>query len=301
VEEESCRILATNLGAAKVRISMVKIVKKEKLSEQVLRYRLDAPRIARKRKAGQFVIIRPTQDSERIPLTIADADPGEGWIEIVFQVVGRTTFLLSELNEGSYVQDLAGPLGRPTHIEKFGKALCIGGGVGVAPLYPIICALKDAGNEVVSIIGARSKDLLILENEIKKQSERTFIATDDGSWGQKGFVSDIFKSLDAANETFDIAFVIGPVMMMKVVTSLTVAAGIKTFASLNPIMIDGTGMCGGCRITVFNETKFGCVDGPEFDASGIDWNELITRLNSYKAFETEARQKHTCRMEGVTK
>jgi ferredoxin--NADP+ reductase len=278
---------------------MVKILKKERLSEQVLRYRLEAPRIARKRKAGQFVIVRPTNDSERIPLTIADANPDEGWIEIIFQVVGRTTFLLSALNEGSNILDLAGPLGKPTHIEKFGKALCIGGGVGVAPLYPIICALKDAGNDIVSIIGARSRNLLILENEIKSHSDRSYIATDDGSWGQKGFVSDIFKSLDAANEIFDVAFVIGPVMMMKVVSSLTVAAGIKTFASLNPIMIDGTGMCGGCRVTVFNETKFGCIDGPEFDASGIDWNELITRLNSYKVFETEARQNHSCKIEGA--
>jgi ferredoxin--NADP+ reductase len=278
---------------------MVKILKKEQLSEQVLRYRLEAPRIARKRKAGQFVIVRPTNDSERIPLTIADANPDEGWIEIIFQVVGRTTFLLSALNEGSNILDLAGPLGKPTHIERFGKALCIGGGVGVAPLYPIICALKDAGNDIVSIIGARSRNLLILENEIKEHSDRNYIATDDGSWGQKGFVSDIFKSLNAANEIFDVAFVIGPVIMMKVVSSLTVAAGIKTFASLNPIMIDGTGMCGGCRVTVFNETKFGCVDGPEFDASGIDWNELMTRLNSYKVFETEARQNHTCKMEGA--
>jgi ferredoxin--NADP+ reductase len=236
---------------------------------------------------------------ERIPLTIASADPDEGWIEIIFQVVGRTTSLLSALNEGDYVLDLAGPLGRPTHIEKFGRALCIGGGVGVAPLYPIICALKAAGNDVVSIIGARSKNLLILENEIMDRSDRIYIATDDGSWGQKGFVSDIFNSQNAAHEIFDIAFVIGPVMMMKVVSSLTVAAGIKTFASLNPIMIDGTGMCGGCRVTVFNETKFACVDGPEFEASGIDWNELLNRLNSYRTFETEARQRHSCRLEGV--
>jgi len=278
---------------------MVEILKREHLSEQVLRYRLLAPRIARKRKAGQFIIIRPTHDSERIPLTIASANPEEGWIEIIFQVVGRTTSLLSALDAGNYVLDLAGPLGKPTHIEKFGKTLCIGGGVGVAPLYPIISALKSAGNEVTSIIGARSKNLLILENEIKAESDRIFIATDDGSWGQKGFVSDIFNTLIAANETFDIAFVIGPVMMMKVVSSLTIAAGIKTFASLNPIMIDGTGMCGGCRVSVFNDTKFACVDGPEFDASGIDWNELMNRLNSYKLFESEARQKHSCRLEGV--
>jgi ferredoxin--NADP+ reductase len=278
---------------------MAKILKKEKLSEQVWRYRLESPRIARKRKAGQFVIIRPVQGSERIPLTIANANPEQGWIEIIFQIVGRTTQLLSALNEGNYVLDLAGPLGSPTHIEKFGKVLCIGGGVGVAPLYPIISALKAAGNDIVSIIGARSKDLLILENEIKALSDRFYVTTDDGSYGQKGFVSDIFKSLNAANEIFDVAFVIGPVMMMKVMSSLTVAAGIKTFASLNPIMIDGTGMCGGCRVTVFNETKFGCVDGPEFDASGIDWNELLIRLNSYKIFEAEARKKHLCKMEGV--
>ncbi len=278
---------------------MADILKREQLSAQVYRYRLSAPRIASKRKAGQFVILRPVQDSERIPLTIADSDPEAGWIEIIFQVVGKTTMILSEASVGDSILDLAGPLGNPTHIEKFGKVLCIGGGVGVAPLYPIIKALHLAGNQVVSIIGARSKDLVILEQEIKKVSDSMFVTTDDGSYGKKGFVSDVFKELNTAGEKFDAAFVIGPVMMMKVTTSLTTAAGIKTFASLNPIMIDGTGMCGGCRVTVFNKTRFGCVDGPEFDAAGIDWDELIKRLNSYRMFETKARENHKCKIESV--
>lgn len=281
---------------------MARILKKEQLSSQVWRYRLDAPRIAKKRKAGQFVILRPISQSERIPLTIADANADEGWIEIIFQVVGKTTMILATLNVGSSILDLAGPLGKPTHIEKFGKCVCIGGGVGVAPLYPIVCALHDAGNEVTTIIGARNKDLLILEKEMKAHSERFFAATDDGSNGKKGFVSDIFNeltSVNGASEIFDAAFVIGPVMMMKVTSALTVAAGIKSFASLNPIMIDGTGMCGGCRVTVNGETRFACVDGPEFDAAGIDWNELIRRLNSYKIFETKARDDHKCQLEGA--
>lgn len=276
---------------------MTEILKREQLSEMVWRYRLLAPRIAKKREAGQFIILRPIQNSERIPLTIADANAAEGWIEIIFQVVGRTTMILASLGVGDSILDLAGPLGKPTHIKKFGKCICIGGGVGVAPLFPIIGALKDAGNEIVSIIGARTKGLVILEDEIKMRSDRMFITTDDGTYGKKGFVTDIFKQLIVAGETFDAAFVIGPVMMMKVTTGLTVAAGIQTYASLNPIMIDGTGMCGGCRVTVFNETKFACVDGPEFDAAGIDWAELIRRLNSYKMFESEAREQHVCKME----
>jgi len=278
---------------------MSRILKKEQLSEQVWRFRLESPRIAKKRKAGQFIILRPVSHSERIPLTIANADADEGWIEIVFQVVGRTTMILKTLNVGDSILDLAGPLGKPTHIENFGKCLCIGGGVGVAPLYPIVCALKAAGNDVTTIIGARNKSLLILEDEMGRQSDHFVATTDDGSNGKKGFVSDVFNELINAGQKFDMAFVIGPVMMMKVTTGLTVSKGITTFASLNPIMIDGTGMCGGCRISVFGETKFACVDGPEFDAAGIDWNELISRLNSYKMFETKAREDHVCRMEGA--
>ena len=278
---------------------MTKIIKKEKLSEQVWRFRIDAPRIARKRKAGQFIILRPTTEGERIPLTIANGSSTEGWIEIIFQVVGKTTTILADMREGDSILDLAGPLGKPTHIENFGKCLCIGGGVGVAPLYPIVCALKDAGNQITSIIGARSRELLILEEEISAQSNNAFITTDNGTHGRKGFVSDVFKELMAQGEKFDVAFVIGPVIMMKVTSSLTVAAGIQTYASLNPIMIDGTGMCGGCRVTVDGQTKFACVDGPEFNAAGIDWDTMIKRLNGYKKFESGARDKHVCRMEGV--
>jgi NAD(P)H-flavin reductase len=275
---------------------MNRILQKEQLSDIVYRYRLEAPRIARKRKAGQFIIVRASKDSERIPLTIANADPRQGWIEIIFQVVGSGTRELFELNTGDAVHDLAGPLGKPTHIERFGRCLCIGGGVGVAPLYPIVSALADAGNEVTAIIGARASELLILEREMDAKSERLLVATDDGSVGRKGFVSDIAIELFESGERFDLAVVIGPAIMMKVTTALTVSRGVKTFASLNPIMIDGTGMCGGCRVTVHGETKFACVDGPEFDAAGIDWNELLKRLGSYRDFERQAQEVHTCRL-----
>jgi ferredoxin--NADP+ reductase len=278
---------------------MAKILKKERLSATVLRYRLESPRIAKKRRAGQFVIVRPCDSGERIPLTIANADAGEGWIEIIFQVVGKSTMLLAALEPGDEVCDLAGPLGKPTHIEKFGSCLCIGGGVGIAPLFPIMCALHEAGNKVTAILGARSAELLMLEDEIKNHSSRMLIATDDGSKGTKGFVSDIFKALVSQGEKFDLAVVIGPAIMMKVTSTLTVAAGIKTFVSLNPIMIDGTGMCGGCRVSVGGVTRFACVDGPEFDASKIDWDEMIKRLGAYKSFETTSKEKHSCKMAGV--
>jgi ferredoxin--NADP+ reductase len=278
---------------------MAIILKKEKLSPLVWRLRLDAPRIAKKRLAGQFIMIRPCSTGERIPLTIANGNAQQGWIEIIFQVVGKSTMLLSELSEGDTITDLAGPLGKPTHIEKFGHCLCIGGGVGIAPLYPIICALKEAGNTITSILGARTADLLLLENEIQAQSDRLLIATDDGSKGTKGFVSDVFKTCIASGVTFNIAFVIGPGMMMKVTSAQTIAADIKTYVSLNPIMIDGTGMCGGCRISYGNETKFACVDGPEFDASKINWDEMVKRLGSYKSFEKVSHEQHVCKMAGL--
>jgi ferredoxin--NADP+ reductase len=278
---------------------MAVVLAREQLSESVWRYRLDAPRIARKRAAGQFVIVRATQDGERIPLTIANANAQQGWIEIIFQVVGKSTAVLSQVPVGAAMADLVGPLGRPTHIENFGRALCIGGGVGVAPLYPIVETLHGAGNDVTTIIGARTSDLLILEDEMAAVSTRLFVATDDGSKGHHGFVSEVFKNLAAQGETFDYAIVIGPVMMMKVTSGLTVAAGIPTCASLNPIMVDGTGMCGGCRVTVHGKTRFACVDGPEFDAAGIDWDELIKRLSSYREFEAKRNQEHECRLAGV--
>jgi ferredoxin--NADP+ reductase len=276
---------------------MAKILKREHLSELVWRFRLEAPRIAAKRRPGQFIILRPIPGSERIPLTIANS--GDGWIEIIFQIVGKTTALLAGVPEGGEIADLAGPLGRPTHIEKFGRVLGIGGGVGVAPLYPIVRALHEAGNNVTAIIGARTKSLLILETEMAAVSDRLLTATDDGSYGYHGFVSDVFGNLAAAGETFDYAVVVGPVVMMKVTAGLTVGTGIRTCASLNPIMVDGTGMCGGCRVTVHGETKFACVDGPEFNAAGVDWDELIKRLNSYRAFETKRMKEHECRLAGA--
>ena len=277
---------------------MPKILKKERLSELVYRYRIDAPRIARMRRAGQFIILRATTEGERVPLTIANANAQEGWIEIIFQVVGKSTKILSILSEGNDIIDLAGPLGRPTHIEKFGRCLCIGGGVGIAPLFPIVTALKAAGNDITTILGARSSNLLLLEDEMKQQSNRLIVTTDDGSRGTKGFAADIVKKLLADGEKFDFSVVIGPAIMMKFTSAITVAAGIKTFVSLNPIMIDGTGMCGGCRVTVGGVTKFACVDGPEFDASKIDWDEMLKRLNGYRKFEKDSLEKHNCIITG---
>jgi len=278
---------------------MAKILTKEKLADKIWRYRLDAPRIAKKRLAGQFIIMRPVQNSERIPLTIANANAAEGWIEIIFQVAGRTTMLLELLSQGDDILDLVGPLGKPTHIENFGRCVCIGGGVGVAPLYPIASALREAGNHITSIIGARSKELLILERDFRGVSNEVHIATDDGTAGTRGFVSTVFQGLVDRGEKFNAAFVIGPVMMMKVTSQLTVKTGIQTWVSLNPIMIDGTGMCGGCRVTIDGKTKFACVDGPEFNAAQIDWDEMVKRLNGYKTFEKQARAHHTCNLEGV--
>jgi 2-polyprenylphenol hydroxylase and related flavodoxin oxidoreductases len=280
-------------------LTMATILKKERLSGAIWRFRVLAPRIAKKRMAGQFVMVRPCSTGERIPLTIANADAKEGWIEIIFQVVGKSTMLLAALSQNDELCDIAGPLGKPTHIEKFGRCVCIGGGVGIAPLFPIICALHKAGNSVTTILGARTAGLLMLEDEIKAHSNRMFIATDDGSKGIKGFVSDVFKSCIDSGDAFDRAVVIGPAIMMKITSALTLAAGIKTLVSLNPIMIDGTGMCGGCRISVGGETKFACVDGPEFDASKIDWDEMLKRLGSYKTFESAARDRHACKMAGA--
>ncbi len=272
---------------------MAEILKIEELSEHIFRVRLDAPRIAKKRKAGQFVIIRVSDQGERVPLTIANADSGEGWIEIIVQAVGDSTRELSSKQTGDSIADLVGPLGMPTEVKKVGRVLCIGGGVGVAPLYPIASAFAEAGNEVISIIGARSEDILILEDEMREISSELYVATDDGSKGHKGFVTDIFKQLSDQGMTFDEAVVVGPPIMMKFTSIMTVEAGIKTVVSLNPIMVDGTGMCGGCRVTVEGESKFACVDGPEFDASKVDWDGLLNRLAGYKKI---ADAHHNCKV-----
>lgn len=276
---------------------MPKIIFKEQLTPLTWRYRIDAPRIAKHRKAGQFIILRPTENSERIPLTMVGGNIQSGWIEIIFQVVGKTTSILSDLNVGNNISDLAGPLGEPTHIENFGHCVCIGGGVGTAPLLPIIQALHEKGNQITTILGARNSDLLILENETKEFSHRHLIATDDGSKGHKGFAADILKQLIQSNEKIDLAVVIGPVMMMRATSSIAVAQGISTVVSLNPIMIDGTGMCGGCRVSIGNKTKFACVDGPEFDASLVNWDSLLVRLTSYRETEKKQFESHKCKLE----
>ena len=273
---------------------MATLLTKELIAERVWRFRLDAPRIARKRKAGQFVILRPTADAERIPLTIANADAGEGWIEIIFQVVGKGTTLLAALEERGEVHDLVGPLGLPTHVEKVGHCLCVGGGVGIAPLYPIVRALKEAGNLITTVLGARDKGLLILREEMERLSDQLVIATDNGSEGFRGFAADALKDLLAAGRRFDLAVVIGPVPMMRATAAVSLGAGVPTVASLNPIMIDGTGMCGGCRVTVGGETKFACVDGPEFDAAKVDWDGLVARLATYRDGERKSMSDHVC-------
>jgi ferredoxin/flavodoxin---NADP+ reductase len=277
---------------------MSKILFKQSLAPSIVRMRIESPRIAKKRAAGQFIMVRPTANDERIPLTIADADPDAGWVELIFQVVGQGTSALSALQVGDDVADFVGPLGRPTHIERFGRVLCVGGGVGAAPLHPIARALGDAGNEVTTVIGARTRDLLMLQDEMRAFSHAVHIATDDGSAGHHGFVTDVVVQL-LEQIRFDFAVVIGPAPMMRATSALLVARGIPTVVSLNPIMVDGTGMCGGCRVTVHGKTQFACVDGPEFDAAGIDWSELTKRLGSYREFEQRRREEHQCRLKVV--
>jgi ferredoxin--NADP+ reductase len=271
------------------------ILEKTQLSGDVFKMRLRAPEIARERQAGQFVIVQADSDfSERIPLTIADADSEEGSITIIFQVVGKSTLKLAEKKAGDSVENLLGPLGQPTHIEKFGTVVCVGGGIGVAPLHPIAQAMKAAGNEVIIIMGARRKDLLILEDEMRSTADELIICTDDGSYGRKELVTAPLKEI-CEKGGVDLAVTIGPAVMMKFCAETTRPFGVKTFASLNTIMVDGTGMCGGCRVTVGGQTKFVCVDGPEFDAHEVDFDNMMLRLRSYRRQELEAD--HNCRLE----
>jgi ferredoxin/flavodoxin---NADP+ reductase len=270
---------------------MSKILSKRKLSEEVYRLDVEAPLVARERKAGQFVIVQVDQDyGERIPLTIADADPGTGSVTLVFQTVGASTHALADKEVGDSIT-LLGPLGNPTHIERFGKAVCVGGGIGLAPLHPIVQALKAAGNEVVVIAGARTKELLIMQEELKAIADEYILVTDDGSAGRKALVTEPLKEICASSAPPDIVVAIGPPIMMKFCAETTRPFGVKTLVSLNTIMIDGTGMCGGCRVSVGGETKFVCVDGPEFDGHLVDWNQMMSRLRSYKAQEDEAHHK----------
>ncbi len=268
---------------------MYTIVKKEELSPGVKLFVVKAELIARKCQPGQFVILRIDENGERIPLTIADFDRDAGTITLIFQEVGNTTRQLGTLNEGDALLDLAGPLGKATHIEKFGTVVCVGGGIGVAPVYPIARAYKQAGNKVVSIIGARNADLLIMEKEMAAVSDILHITTDDGSKGRKGFVIHPLQEMIDAGEKIDLVMAIGPVIMMRSVADVTRPHGIPTLVSLNPIMVDGTGMCGGCRVNIGGKNKFACVDGPEFDAHQVDFNGLMVRQRMYQDYEKMAR------------
>ncbi len=266
---------------------MFKIVKREEMTGgTVILNEIAAPLIARKAKPGQFVILKANEDGERIPLTIADSDPEKGTITIIYMVVGKSTALFKTLAVGDGYQDIIGPLGKPTHLEKVGTVVCVGGGTGIAVLHPITRALKEIGNHVISIIGARTKNLLILENQMRKVSHDLRISTDDGSYGHHGFVTEVLKEI-LENEDVKQVVAIGPVPMMKFVSKITAEYHIPTLVSLNPIMVDGTGMCGGCRVSIDGKTKFACVDGPEFDGHKVDYDELMRRLQAYCDEETE--------------
>jgi ferredoxin/flavodoxin---NADP+ reductase len=275
-----------------------RIVEKEDLSENVVRMVIEAPDIARKRRAGQFIILKMNEQGERIPLTIVDSDDRTGTITIIFQVVGKSTAALATLKAGEAISDLQGPLGNPTEIENYGHVVCIGGGVGVGVVYPLAAALKQAGNNVTSIIGARTKSLLILEAEMKKVSDRLIVATDDGSYGFHGFVSAVLQNLIDAREKIDRVYAIGPVPMMRVLCNVTKPHGIPTVVSLNSIMVDATGMCGACRVSVGGKTRFTCVDGPEFDGHQVDFDQLANRLRMYQPQEKQAMEAHRCQCDG---
>jgi ferredoxin--NADP+ reductase len=277
---------------------MFKITKKRALNPQVVLLCIEAPLIAKKANPGQFIILRVQEGGERIPLTIADYDVNQGTVTIIFQTIGKTTKLLGNLNEGDYILDFVGPLGIPTHIDPIKSAAVIGGGLGTAIAYPQAKELHSLGVDVDFICGFRNKDLIILEEENKDVSNRLFIATDDGSNGVKGFVSDILKSQIEEGKQYDLVIAIGPLMMMKVICDLTKIYQIKTIVSMNPVMIDGTGMCGGCRVTVDGKTKFACVDGPDFDGHLVDFDSAIRRSKMYCAQEKTSLNQHICRLEG---
>ena len=266
-------------------VNMYEIVKAEKLTPDVTRLEIAAPQIAKKAKAGQFVMLTVDEKGERIPLTMADFSPEKGTITIAALEIGKTTRKLGTLKTGDKLFSLVGPLGLPTELEEYGTIVSIGGGIGLALMYPVVRALKQAGNKTISIIGARNKDLLIYEDEISKVSDEFHVCTDDGSKGHHGYVSDILKKLIEEKREINLVYAVGPIIMMKVISDITRPHGIHTVVSLNPIMVDGTGMCGSCRVIIDGETKFGCVDGPEFDAHKVDFPNLIARNKRYLAEE----------------
>ncbi len=265
---------------------MFNIVRREEMAEgTVVLNEIEAPLIAKKAKPGQFVILKANETGERIPLTMADTDGEKGTITIIYMIVGKTTSLFKDLKVGEGFQDVIGPLGKATHLEKIGKVVCVGGGTGVAVLHPITRGLKEVGNHVTCIIGARNKGLLILEDQMKKASHDLRVCTDDGSYGHHGFVTEVLKDLLEKDKDIKLCVAIGPVPMMKFVSKLTKEYNVPTMVSLNPIMVDGTGMCGGCRVSVGGKTKFACVDGPEFDGHQVDYDGLMLRLQAYTGDE----------------
>lgn len=275
---------------------MNKILEAKFIAPETKLFRIEAPLIAEKRKPGQFIILRVHEEGERIPLTIADSDTNEGSITIIVQGIGKTTKHLNTLEAGQYIHDLVGPLGKPSHIENFGTAVSIGGGVGTAIAFPTAKALKEAGNHTISIIGGRTKEFVILENELKAICDEVYPTTDDGSYGFHGFVTQKLQELIDSGRKIDFVLAIGPIPMMKAVADVTRPHGIKTVVSLNPIMIDGTGMCGGCRLLVENKTVFACVDGPEFDAHQVDFDILIKRNKMY-GLQEKTSLDHFCNID----
>ena len=280
---------------------MFKIVRKKELNANVTLMDIEAPFIARKAKAGQFIIFRIDDKGERVPLTIAGYDREKGTVTIIFQKVGFATVALGNLNEGDYIQDFVGPLGKPTPVEGKKKVCVVGGGVGCAIALPSAKAFKEAGAEVTVIVGFRSKDIVVLEDEFKAVADNLILMTDDGSYGRHGLVTQPLQELLEQGESFDEVLAIGPVPMMKFVCKTTEPFGVHTSVSLNPIMVDGTGMCGGCRVTVGGEVKFACVDGPEFDGHKVDFAELMSRNSTYRGREAEVTEHHACRMEAMGK
>ena len=270
---------------------MNEIIELKKLAPEINLLKLNVPLISRKAKAGQFVVLRINEEGERIPMSITDLDAKTGILTIIFQEVGKSTAHLATLKKGDVLEDVVGPLGVPTHMDNFGNCVCIGGGIGIAPIHFVTKTLKQTGNKVISIIGARSKNLLILEEEMRSLSDRLLISTDDGTYGRKGFVTDLLTELLSEKEKVDFIMAIGPVIMMKAVCGVTAPRGIKTVVSLNPIMVDATGMCGACRVSVGGKTKFACVDGPDFDGHQVDFDELLKRQSMYLKQEKIAMER----------
>ncbi|MFA5260941.1 MAG: sulfide/dihydroorotate dehydrogenase-like FAD/NAD-binding protein [Candidatus Omnitrophota bacterium] len=272
----------------------MKIIDKDFLTDsqgaRIVKLTIQVPDIAAKAKAGQFVVLMVKEEGERIPLTVVKADPAKGTVMLIAQEAGFTTKLLTHMDAGESLYSIVGPLGHPTEIKKYGKVILIGGGVGIAEIYPVAQAFKDAGNSVTVIIGSRTRELLILERELKEVSDECVVMTDDGSYGRKGFVTEALKEL-LEKSKYDLVYAVGPIPMMRAVSLVTKPFGVLTLVSLNAIMVDGTGMCGGCRVSVAGKVKFSCVDGPEFDASQVDWQELLTRNSVYAE-----QEKHICRL-----